>query len=167
MSARQNNKCMQCGTDGMKGARENFRYDISGLDGITLEDVMVYRCSSCGEYEVSLPRIQDLHATLAREIATKKERLGPKELRFLRTYLGYSSADFARRIGVSIPTVSRWESEEDPLGMKPAVEKLVRLMVLMEEAVKEYPLEEMATGEPVTSRLRLHATKRGWSRQTA
>jgi DNA-binding transcriptional regulator YiaG len=58
--------------------------------------------------------MEQLHTTLAQAVATKKERLTPKEIRFLRTYLGYSSADFARKLGISLPTVSRWEREGKP-----------------------------------------------------
>jgi len=162
MSPRQNNRCMQCGTE-MKGARENFRYDASGLDGVTLEAVMVHRCPNCGEYEVEIPRMEELHAALARGVAMKKERLTPKEIRFLRTYLGYSSADFARKLSVSLPTVSRWERQGAPLRMKAAIEKLLRVMALLSDAMESYPLEEMATEEPRNRPVRFHATRVGWA----
>jgi putative zinc finger/helix-turn-helix YgiT family protein len=145
----------------MTTGRENYRYDASGLDGITLKNVTVHRCPDCGEYEVAIPAIEKLHAALAQAVASKPERLTPRDIRFLRTYLGYSSADFARRLGVSPSTVSRWEREDEPLRMKPTVERLVRVMALAGDAVKSYQLEEMGTEAPSSHPLRLEVTREG------
>ncbi len=43
--------------------------------------------------------------------------------------------------------------------MKPAIEKLLRGMALVGDAMPSYQLEEMATAEPATTPLRLHATR--------
>jgi hypothetical protein len=51
--------------------------------------------------------------------------------------------------------------------MKPTAEKLIRLMALVGDAVKEYPLEEMATEKPTPNRIRLHATRAGWALKLA
>jgi putative zinc finger/helix-turn-helix YgiT family protein len=158
---KRNNKCLQCGTE-MTAGRENYRYDISGLEGVTLENVLVYRCPNCGEDEVAISGIEQLHAALADHVARKPERLTPKEIRFLRKYLGYSSADFARKLGVPPSTVSRWERARAPLGMKPTVERLVRIMALEGKKVESYHLEEMATEEPSMRPIRFHETRKGW-----
>jgi putative zinc finger/helix-turn-helix YgiT family protein len=147
----------------MKDSNENYRYDESGLDCVTLENITVYRCPNCGESEPVIPNTMALHGALAKITATKKERLTPKEIRFLRTHLGYSSTDFARKMGVSVQTVSRWERENEPLGMKSVAEKLLRIMTLVGDAVKQYHLEEMATEEPAATALRLRATRVGWA----
>lgn len=159
-------RCLQCGAE-MKTARENYRYDASGLDGITLQNVTVHRCPNCGEYEVAIPAIEKLHRALAEAVATKAERLTPKDIRFLRTFLGYSSADFARRLGVSPSTVSRWEREREPLRMKPTVERLVRVMALAGEAVKSYQLEEMGVEDASSRPFRLQVTREGDWRSAA
>jgi putative transcriptional regulator len=155
-------RCLQDGAE-MTGRLENYLYEASGLPGVTLQNVMVYRCPKCGEHEVAIPNILGLHETLARAIVEKKERLSPQEIRFLRTHLGYSSADFARKVGVSIQTVSRWERKDEPLRMKPAVDRFVRLMVLAGDAIKEYPLEKMATEEPRGSAYRLRTKGGMWA----
>jgi hypothetical protein len=49
-----------CGSR-MKTKRENYRYETVGLPGITRQSVEVGRCGKCGEYEVAIPRIEDLH----------------------------------------------------------------------------------------------------------
>lgn len=68
--------CLQCGSE-MKMARENYKYDASGLPGITLVGVEVVRCPNCGEYEVSIPSIEDLHRAIAHPLAYKRARSKP------------------------------------------------------------------------------------------
>jgi DNA-binding transcriptional regulator YiaG len=63
--------------------------------------------------------------------------LRPQEIRFLRKYLGYSGADFARVIGVSPETLSRWENgKAEPSRM---VDLLLRYMALTRDPLTEYP----------------------------
>ena len=61
----------------------------------------------CGEHEVAIPRIEDLHRTIAQAVIAKRERLTPAEIRFLRKFLGWSGADFAAHVGTTPETVSR------------------------------------------------------------
>lgn len=164
--ARANTKCLQCGHE-LKQTKENRRYLQEVLDGVTLVGVDVWRCSKCGEEEVAIPRIEELHRLLAAEVALKRARLSPGEIRFLRSYLGLSGADFARRMGVSPVTVSRWERKDAPMRMDVPVERLLRLMVLMEKPVDTYPaerLEETALEEPRTEPLRVKVSRAGWRR---
>lgn len=157
-------KCMRCGTK-MKTRRENRRYDFGGLDNVTLLDVEVRHCPECGADAVVVQNTEELHRALAHAVATQPERLSPREVRFLRMYLGLSSSDFARRMGVSPETVSRWERVQTPVPMAPPAERLLRLMVLVEKPVNEYPLdqlEEVGKGEPVASWLKVKATGRHW-----
>lgn len=157
--------CLMCGKK-MKSTRENRKYDFSGLEGVTLLDVEVLRCSSCGEEEVGIPSIEGLHAALARHMAERKERLMPNEVRFLRKHLGLSTQDFARRMGVARETVARWESASEPLRMKTATERLLRLMVLLERPIDHYPdeLDETATKEPRPLKTALRFVRDRWER---
>lgn len=52
----------------MKTATENHSYRESGLTCVTLVNVDVLRCSSCGEFEVAIPAIEQLHALIARSV---------------------------------------------------------------------------------------------------
>jgi putative zinc finger/helix-turn-helix YgiT family protein len=157
--------CLICGKK-MKSTRENRKYDFSGLDGVTLLGVEVLRCSVCGEEEIGIPNIEGLHAALARHLAERKERLMPNEVRFLRKHLGLSTQDFARRMGVARETVARWESISEPLRMKTATERLLRLMVLLERPVDHYPdeLDETATKEPRPLKTVLRFVRDRWER---
>ena len=99
-------KCLQCGSK-MNRSIEPYRYG-RGLN-VILSSVEVRRCPDCGEDEVVIPQVEQLHEAIARAVARKPSSLQPEEIRFLRTFLGYSSVDFANLMGVKPETVSRWE----------------------------------------------------------
>src|SRR4051812_40754478 len=119
-------KCISCG-GAMTVSRENYAYKASGLP-VTLAGIEVRRCKSCGEHDVVIPRIELLHKAIAHAVVGKRSRLTPGEVRFLRTYLGWSGASFALHMGVTAETVSRWENGRDQPS--PLADRLLRLMVL-------------------------------------
>lgn len=120
-------KCQSCGKDTMKAKRENWLYDDSGLPGITLLGVEVRRCTACGETELVLPRVEDLHSAIAVSVIEKPERLTPAETKYLRLQLGLERQDFADAMSVSPASVSRWEGGR--LEMSEMAERLLRSMV--------------------------------------
>ncbi len=155
-------KCDRCGAQ-MKSGRENHRYTLSGLDSVTLMNVEMRRCPACGEYEVDIPRIDELHRLIAQTVASKRPRLTPQEIRFLRKYLGFSGADFARTLDVTPESVSRWETGKKQ--MSPVAERALRLMVFVRAPIDEYPLEklaEVAQGEATPLRLKLRDSRARW-----
>jgi hypothetical protein len=86
-------KCAICGSSKMKARRETRGYD-AGLDvPVTLEDAEVHDCPDCGEDEVVVERIEQLHQEIAQQVANKTAWLTAKEIRFLRTFLRLSAAD--------------------------------------------------------------------------
>jgi putative transcriptional regulator len=160
-------KCDRCGAQ-MKSARENYRYDECGLDSVTLMNVEVRRCPECGEYEVDIPRMNELHRLIARMVASKAPRLTAHEVRFLRKYLGFSGVDFAATLDVTPETVSRWETGKKQ--MSPVAERALRLMVFVRDPIDEYPLEklaEVAQGEAVPLRLKLRESRARWKNETS
>ncbi len=158
-------KCSAC-SETMRISRENYRYDESGLPGVTLVNVEVRRCPECGEHEVVIPHMEALHATLARVVAEKRSRLCPAEVRFLRKSLGWSGVDFARHMGVTETQVSRWENA---MPMAATADRLLRLFVATLTPVSDYPIEALADlnkdTKPIT--LRLHATRKGWEQRAS
>lgn len=154
------NRCGACRTE-MKGARENVRYEC-GIEGVTLVNVMVFRCPNCGEREIEIPYVEKLHRAIALDLVRQPGRLGPKEIRFLRTYLGLSSSDFAMKIGVDKATVSRYERIDSPLPMGPQTERLLRLMVMSERPVEEYRFEEVTNLRRKPVQMKLVTDKKGW-----
>ncbi|MET0403737.1 MAG: type II TA system antitoxin MqsA family protein [Cystobacter sp.] len=154
--------CDACGAR-MKSGRENFLYTACGLDTVTLMNVEVHRCGECGEYEVDIPRIEQLHRLIAQEVADKEARLTPAEIRFLRKYLGFSGVDFAAVLDVTPETVSRWENGKKQ--MSPVSERALRLMVFVRAPITEYPLERLARvaqGEALPLRMKLRESRAQW-----
>jgi putative zinc finger/helix-turn-helix YgiT family protein len=154
-------RCPICGKGDLTSRRETRRYG-RGID-VTLMNVTVRHCPACGEEFVVIPAMATLHRAIAHSLAKAPARLAPGEVRFLRTYLGYSSADFARLIGVSPETVSRWESDRVPQRMSTAVERFLRLLVLQGKPVESYGLEHTAAEDaPERPPLRLEPAAKGW-----
>lgn len=90
--------CVECGSERMTTKRETIKYDAIGVP-VTLQGVEVRRCAGCGAYEIVIPQVEGLHRALADRIIRKASRLAPREVVFLRKYLGWSGADFARAWG--------------------------------------------------------------------
>ena len=134
-------KCLQCGA-AIKRKRENYRYTASGLPSVTLRGVEVRRCPACGETEVVIPAIEELHRVIAGALIRKRARLAPPEIRFLRKVLGWSGTDFAKHMGATPETVSRWEHGHAPIGS--AADRLLRLLVATEAPVDHYPVDVLA-----------------------
>ena len=133
-------KCPQCRHE-MVRSTENHRYTESGLSNVVLVGVEVRRCQNCGENVVSIPRIEELHRTIAMTLIRHTGRLAPSEIRFLRKWLGWSGVDFAKHMGVAPETVSRWESIENQKPMGGTAERLLRLAVAHGQPVDEYPID--------------------------
>ncbi len=132
-------KCMQCGSS-MKTQNETYLYDRDGIRA-TLENVRVHRCAACGDFEVEIPRIEQLHETLAGTIIRIPARLSGAEIRFLRKVLGWSGAKLARQMGVEAETVSRWETAKKRIGA--SAERLLRLSVSVGTPIEDYSLEDL------------------------
>jgi len=124
----------------MTTKRENVPY--SSLPGAVLVGVPVSRCPNCGDYEVAIPAIDELNRVLAQTVIRKTARLSGAEMRFLRSYLGYSGADFAKLIGSDPATVSRWEGDKQPIGHH--TDLLLRAMVALDKRVDVYPIATFA-----------------------
>lgn len=132
--------CSECGKK-MVTRRENYKYDMSGLSGITLVGVNVSRCAACGNYEVEIPYMEALHRKIALAVIARSGRLAADEIVYLRKWLGWSGADFARYMGATPETVSRWEHGSTPMGS--TAERLLRLMVATRQPVDAYGLEHL------------------------
>lgn len=143
-------KCAECEAE-MVETKRNHHYTPSGLR-ILLLDVPVFECEACGEYEVVIPKIEQLHQTITEKIVTSSKRLAPSEIRFLRKQLGHSTEDFAKIFPVTRETVSRWENGK--AVMNEIAERYLRLLALHGPAQVDYGSASGADDEPQTHRLR-------------
>jgi putative transcriptional regulator len=139
-------KCSSCGSSMTAKKETKYHYIESGLSRVYLNGVITHKCTNkdCGEEDLEIPNILELHQLLAEAIAKQGAKLQPEEIKFLRSHLGFSGSDFARKIGTTLETVSRWENGKRLMG--DGFERLLRLMVLTnKEAFTDYGLlEEVA-----------------------
>lgn len=156
-------RCRNCSKAGLTAGTETYLYTESGLPNVVLVGVEVRRCSSCGHHELVLPRLTELHRTIAHVVIRKHSRLSGPEIRYLRKYLGWSGVDFARHVGVDPSTVSNWENDKDPIGT--ASDRLLRLMVAHGAPVDHYSLDELTKIDNVqrpSLEVRVAPKARGW-----
>jgi putative zinc finger/helix-turn-helix YgiT family protein len=162
-------KCPQCRHE-MVRSTENHRYTESGLSNVVLVGVEVRRCQNCGETAVAIPRLEELHRSLAMSLIRHTGRLAPSEIRFLRKWLGWSGVDFAKHMGVAPETVSRWESVENLKPMGGTAERLLRLAVAHGQPADEYPigmLVEISEDQaPTMPLLAMKPERTGWTPTT-
>lgn len=154
-------KCPECDAT-MTIRHEDWPYTESGLPEVVLHGVEVRRCPACGEVEVAIPRIEELHRLLAWKVATKTQRLTATEIRFVRKHLGWSGVDFAQHMGVTPETVSRWEKGHE--SMSATAERVLRLMVAVLQPTERYPIDLLANLEDTTAALKLvmHPEGKHW-----
>jgi putative zinc finger/helix-turn-helix YgiT family protein len=160
-------KCLECRAP-MKARKEDHRYEECGLKHITLAGVKVARCPRCGNYEISIPHVEELHRLLVRVLIEKTTRFTGDEVRFLRKSLGWSGAGFAKHMGVAVETVSRWENDAVPIG--PQADRLLRFLVAQGRLTTRYPTERLAKIDPkkaTATRVTLVAHDEHWSVRAA
>ena len=102
-------KCAQCGHN-MEKTTGIHRYEESGLKNVMLMNVPMYKCTSCGETEVEIPAMEELHCLIGLFVLYQPDRLGSAEVRYLRKHMGYSQDELASYVGVTRGTITRWES---------------------------------------------------------
>lgn len=128
-------KCAECGKQ-MRKKITDHHYTESGLENVYLMGIEVYDCPCCGENYVHIPNPVQLHIIMAIGIALKEVPLRGAEIRFMRKEAGMNGKSFAKFIGVSPITLSRWESEDGEHS--PSHDRLIRLafMTMMSERLK-------------------------------
>jgi len=110
----------------MTTAKEDYAY--KALPNVVLTGVEVSRCTECGEWEVELPRLDELTRAVVRAVCEKPERLSGPEVRFLRKAIGWTAENLAAHMKVAAETVSRWETDRKRIGQQ--ADLLLRVMAL-------------------------------------
>jgi len=156
-------RCIEC-LGPMIEKVENHRFDECGLPNITLVGIRISRCRQCGGYEIAIPRIEQLHRLIARSVIEKPTRLTGAEVRFLRKWLDLSGPEFAKRMGVTLETVSRWENGAMPIGAQ--ADRLLRLLVAQGRLEMIYPgecLDRIDASEANEIRVGVRFKRKNWA----
>lgn len=144
------------------------RYLESGLSNVLLHGVQVRKCGKCGGQDAAIPNIAGLHRRIAMMLVTRKSALAAPEFRFLRQYLGLSSMDFAKTLGVTPETLSRWENSRRVIP--PVVDRVVRLLVVTTQPRVDYRVDMLAKIRPTppkNARMELRLRRDGWEPEKA
>jgi putative zinc finger/helix-turn-helix YgiT family protein len=160
-------KCAECGGS-LKVTGNTHRYVESGLPRVVLHGVQVRKCPKCGAEEVAIPNIAGLHRCIASMLVARKSALVAAELRFLRQFLGHSSKDFAKTLGVTPETMSRWENASRDIP--PVVDRVVRLLVAHTQPRTDYTadmLSKIRPTPPKNARMELRLRRDGWEADRA
>lgn len=104
-----------------------YHFVESGLNNVYLVGITVRTCSDCKEDLPEIPNISRLHDKIAETIATKPAELTGEEIRFLRKNLGLKAEEFAKHLGTTSVSLSRWENGHD---VSKENDKLIRYFYL-------------------------------------
>jgi putative zinc finger/helix-turn-helix YgiT family protein len=133
--------CSTCdNTKALKPVYVTKKFDESGLDNITLKGVMEYKCPKCGETYFGYGNIEQLHELIAQHLIRKRGALTDKEIRFLRKYMGYSSAMLAKLVTVTPETISRIENGK--VKINPLFDHFIRALVIEKLPDRNYDLHD-------------------------
>lgn len=145
-------KCPECSNKEMDVQKETIRYEECGLPNVVLKGIEVKRCQQCGNTLVSIPALSGLHRAIALHLIQQPERLASSQIRFLRKHMGWSKADFARKLHVRLEQVSRWESDSKPVAMNKQSELLLRSLVAHGDKVEHYEeqIDKLSLGRAET-----------------
>lgn len=147
----------------LKASYITKKFDESGLDNITLKGVSEFKCPNCGETYSGYGNIDELHSLIAHHLIRKKGLLTNKEIRFLRKYMGYSSAMLAKLVGQKIEHISRIENGKNKVTE--LFDHYIRLLVIQKFPDRNYDLHDHIlndTGENF-SRLEAHYKNDQWA----
>lgn len=123
------NTCFECGGQLTLIKGKPYEYKESGLDNVLIHGIDQYKCKACGGVMASIPRIEELHRVLGRNLCCKPQLFSGKEIKFLRKELNLKSKHFAMALGVAAETVSRWENSKKSISE--AEDRLIRSLYMM------------------------------------
>lgn len=153
--------CPNCEKTELTENRENYHYQECGLSYVTLVGIVVRKCAGCGNIMPRIPNIEGLHDAIAQALINKSERLVAQEIVFLRKYLGWSGADFARNMHCDRAQISKWEHGK--VEMSKPYELLLREMVVSGKKIVDYLRHEAARKKVFKTRsLKLQLKEKCW-----
>lgn len=103
--------CSECGSGPMRLTDEPIAVNYRG-ESVTIEGIRHWQCDKCGSYEVDLDEADRLNRAVRKAWADEHgyDPLSPREIRKIRKSLKMTQQEFEKALGVSSPTVSRWET---------------------------------------------------------
>lgn len=100
--------CVECGAE-MRKCSDPIETDYRD-ERIVVRGIEHHRCDSCGEIVFDADEGKRFDAEVIRQYAVLHDLLTPEEIRAIRKGYGLNQREFERVLGVSAPSVSRWET---------------------------------------------------------
>lgn len=117
-------KCLFCGHESMKRSTENV--PLSSLRTVTLVAISISTCKHCGEQEIEIPQHTRLIEIVTLALLNKRNKLTGKEIKWLRSRLGWTSSQLAEHVGVSLESISKWENNK--VSQTRTADRLLRMI---------------------------------------
>jgi transcriptional regulator with XRE-family HTH domain len=111
-----------------------YHYTESGLDNVWLIGILQYKCKKCVEVFIEIPKINDLHLIIGKNLVCQKDLLRGSEVRFLRKEIGMKGKDMAAALSMEPETYSRWENGKQDIASCP--DKTLRMIYVMSASEK-------------------------------
>jgi putative zinc finger/helix-turn-helix YgiT family protein len=115
MKKKSSSVCHECGKAGLVTTTETRRYTLAGGWSVAVEGAQVTRCPACGYEGVGFDASGGIERAVAAQVIAKPARLAAEEIVFLREFLDYNGRQMARLLGISAPTLSRWENGHETI----------------------------------------------------
>lgn len=123
-------------------SEQSYRYTECGLDNVYIHGVSIVT-DDAGEEVYCIRNIGSLHKAIAHAIIVQTSGMSGKDLKFLRTEMGYTQEQIADVLSITRLTVSRWERGETPIDV--ASETVIRMLAAEKlEIDAKLTIEEMA-----------------------
>lgn len=122
--------CPNCGGEG-RTVYGNWPLNEWGVKGYVLLGVEIIQCDQCKTEMPILKNVNRILRAITEGIIRKPYRLTGQEVRFLRKRLRLTQDELAREMHVDKTTVSKWENDEDPVGLQSDL--LLRLLAALED----------------------------------
>lgn len=139
-------KCDVCNQQFRYRRAEGDRPYSYVVDGVRmyLRGIRVMSCA-CGE-NADIPRQAALHRLIASALIESGETLTGDHIRFLRKFCGFSSKDFAAKLGIEPETMSRIETGKQ--GVTGTVDQFVRMLARATRDAKQEAGNLLTTTDP-------------------
>lgn len=162
-------ECTACtSTKSMDEEIITHKYKECGLDNIVLAGLKRFHCKNCGEEYYNYGDINQLHGLIAELLIKKDSLLNGKEIRFLRTRLGYSGEMMANLLGYTKDHV--YKIENGTLEITKSFDHMIRFVFINKTPDRYYDLHDLilnGAGAESIKNVNLTYTKKGWTTSKA
>lgn len=130
--------------DGETVAEQPYHYRACGLDDVYLLNGFERTDSKFGP-AVTITDVEGLHRAIAMSIISEKKTMfSALEVRFLRKEMGFTQEELAKRLGVDVQTVARYEKDQTTLPKPTAIAiALFYILSISTKEVREKIVDEL------------------------